>query len=149
MIDELFDQLYGATVFSKFDLRQGYYQLRIRNENIPKTAFGTRYGHYEFVVMPFRLTNAPTAFMDLMHRIFKPFLDQFVVIFFDDILVYSKSKNDHEEHLRIVLQKLREHKLYAKFNKCEFWLSKVSFFGHVISHQDINVDPSKVEAIVT
>mgnify|MGYP004715960303 CR=1 FL=1 len=121
-IDELFDQLQEAVVFFKLDLRQGYYQLRIRQEDIPKTAFNSRYGHFEFAVISFGLTNAPTAFMDLMHRIFKPYLDQFVMVFIDDILVYSKTRENHEQHLRIVLQTLREHQLYAKFNKCEFWL---------------------------
>ncbi|XP_071920658.1 uncharacterized protein [Coffea arabica] len=146
-IDELFDQLQGAVVFSKLDLRQGYYQLLIRKEDIPKTAFNSRYGHYEFAVMPFGLTNAPAAFMDLMHRVFKPYLDRFVVVFIDDILVYSKTCEEHEEHLSVVLQTLREHKLYAKFSKCEFWLEKVVFLGHVISHEGISVDPAKVEAV--
>ncbi|KAK6119791.1 hypothetical protein DH2020_046460 [Rehmannia glutinosa] len=115
-IDEMFDQLQGATVYSKFDLQQGYYQLKIREEDVSKTAFQTRYGHYEFVVMPFGLTNAPAAFMDLMHRVFQPFLDQFVVIFIDDILVYSKSREEHVRHLKIILETLREHKLN---DKCE------------------------------
>ena len=120
LIDELFDQLQGAVVFSKLDLRQGYYQLRIRKEDIPKTAFNSRYGHFEFTVMPFGLTNAPAVFMNLMHRVFKPYLDQFVVVFIDDILVYSKTHEDHERHLRLVLQTLKEYQLYAKFSKCEF-----------------------------
>nr|XP_027124227.1 uncharacterized protein LOC113740914 [Coffea arabica] len=119
-IDELFDQLQGAVVFSKLDLRQGYYQLLIRKEDVPKTAFNSRYGHYEFVVMPFGLTNAPAAFMDLMHQIFKPYLDRFVVVFIDDILVYSKTREEHEQHLKEVLQTLREHQLYAKFSKCYY-----------------------------
>ena len=122
-IEELFDQLQGAKVFSKIDLRSGYYQLRIKADDVPKTAFRSRYGHYEFLVMPFGLTNAPAAFMDMMNRVFKPHLDKFVIVFIDDILVYSSSENEHEHHLRIVLQTLREHKLYAKFTKCEFWLS--------------------------
>ena len=119
-IDDLFDQLRGARVYSKIDLRTGYHQLRVREVDIPKTAFRTRYGHFEFTMMPFGLTNAPTAFMDLMNRVFQPYLDQFVVVFVDDILIYSQSKVEHEDHLRIVLQLLRDHQLYAKFSKCEF-----------------------------
>ncbi|XP_071900882.1 uncharacterized protein [Coffea arabica] len=146
-IDELFDQLQGAVVFSKLDLRQGYYQLLIKQEDVPKTAFNSRYGHFEFAVMPFGLTNAPAAFMDLMHRVFKPYLDRFVVVFIDDILVYSKTREEHEQHLKLVLQTLRDHQLYAKFSKCEFWLEKISFLGHVISKEGITVDPAKVEAV--
>ena len=119
-IDDLFDQLRGARVYSKIDLRTGYHQLRVRKVDIPKTAFRTRYGYFEFTMMPFGLTNAPTAFMDLMNRVFQPYLDQFVVVFVDDILIYSQSEVEHEDHLRIVLQLLRDHQLYAKFNKCEF-----------------------------
>ena len=121
-IDDLFDQLQGACVFSKIDLISVYHQLKIRAMDVPKTAFRTRYGHYEFVVMSFGLTNAPAAFMSLMNRIFKPYLDLFVIVFIDDILVYSKSKKEHEEHLRMLLEMLREKKLYAKFSKYEFWL---------------------------
>ena len=117
-IDDLFDQLQGARVFLKIDMRLGYHQLKIRSEDVPKTAFRTRYGHYEFLVMPFGLTNASATFMDLMNRIFQPYLDQFVIVFIDDILIYSGIKEDHEEHLRVVLQILREHQLYAKFSKC-------------------------------
>ncbi|XP_073024371.1 uncharacterized protein [Primulina eburnea] len=146
-IDDLFDQLKGAAVFSKLDLRTGYHQLKVRAEDIPKTAFRTRYGHYEFTVIPFGLTNAPAAFMDLMNRVFKPFLDQFIVVFIDDILVYSPDEASHEEHLHLALQILRENKLYAKFSKCEFWLRSVSFLGHVISRTGVSVDPRKVEAI--
>ena len=120
MIDDLFDQLQGASVFSMIDLRTRYHQLRIRKGDIPKTAFRTRYGYYEFTAMPFGLTNAPAAFMDLMNWVFKEFLDQFIIIFIDDILVYSKSLEEHEFHLNKVLQTLREHTLYAKFSKCEF-----------------------------
>ena len=124
-IDDLFDQLQGACYFSKIDLRSGYHQLRVREKDIPKTAFRTRYGHFEFVVMPFGLTNAPTVFMDLMHRIFRPYLDQFVVVFVDDILIYSRSEKEHVTHLRMALQLLREHHLYAKFSKCDFWRQEV------------------------
>nr|XP_027101108.1 uncharacterized protein LOC113720463 [Coffea arabica] len=148
LIDSLFDQLQGLVVFSKLDLRQGYYQLKIKKEDIPKTAFSTRYGHFEFAVMPFGLTNAPAAFMDLMQRIFKKYLDQFVVVFIDDILIYSKTQEEHVKHLEIVLQILREHKLYAKFSKCEFWLEEISFLGHKVSKDGIAVDPAKVEAVM-
>ena len=120
-IEDLFDQLKGASVFSKIDLRSGYYQLRVKEGDVPKTAFRTRYGHYEFLVMPFGLTNAPAAFMDLMNRVFRPYVDQFVVVFIDDILVYSRDAQEHEQHLRIVLETLREKKLYAKLSKCDFW----------------------------
>ena len=147
-IDDLFDQLQGAKVFSKIDLRSRYHQLKIRREYVPKTTFKTRYGHYEFLVMPFGLTNAPAAFMDLMNRVFGPYLDKFVIVFIDDILVYSSSKEEHAEHLRIILQTLREHQLYAKFIKCQFWLDRVAFLGHVVSAEGISVDPRKIEAIV-
>ncbi|KAL0549969.1 hypothetical protein IC582_014464 [Cucumis melo] len=147
-IDDLFDQLRGAALFSKIDLRSGYHQLKVRESDIAKTAFRTRYGHYEFRVMPFGLTNAPAVFMDLMNRIFHRYLDQFVIVFIDDILVYSVDRESHEEHLRIVLQTLREKQLYAKFSKCEFWLEQVVFFGHVVSAKGVSVDPQKVEAIV-
>ncbi|GJV62703.1 putative nucleotidyltransferase, ribonuclease H [Tanacetum coccineum] len=146
-IDDLFDQLQGAKYFSKIDLRSGYHQLRVREQDISKTAFRTRYGHYEFLVMPFGLTNAPAVFMDLMNRIFHEYLDKFVIVFIDDILVYSKSEEEHEQHLRIVLEILRQKKLYAKFSKCEFWLQQVAFLGHIVSADDIIMDPSKVEAI--
>ena len=127
----MFDQLRGARVYSKIDLRTSYHKLRVRDIGIPKTAFRTRYGHFEFTMMPFGLTNTPTAFMDLMHRIFQPYLDQFVVVFVDDILIYSQSEWEHEYHLSIMLQLLRDHQLYAKFSKCEFWLTEVRFLGHV------------------
>lgn len=146
-IDDLFDQLQGAQCFSKIDLRSGYHQLRIRDGDVYKTAFRTRYGHYEFLVMSFGLTNAPTAFMDLMNPVFRPFLDRFVIVFIDDILVYSRSAEEHARHLRYVLQTLREHQLYAKFSKCEFWLEEVAFLGHVVSRDGIQVDPKKIEAI--
>ena len=146
-IDDLFDQLRGATVFSKIDLRSGYHQIPIEEKDIEKTAFRTRYGHYEFTVMPFGLSNAPARFMDLMNRIFSQQLDKSVVVFIDDILVYSKTKEEHAEHLRQVMDLMRQHKLYAKFSKCEFWLEKVSFLGHVISAEGVSVDPSKIYAV--
>ncbi|GJR54475.1 putative nucleotidyltransferase, ribonuclease H [Tanacetum coccineum] len=135
-IDDLFDQLQGARWFSKIDLRSGYHQLKVREEDIPKTAFRTRYGHYEFVVMPFGLTNALTIFMDLMNRVCRPMLDKSVIVFIDDILVYSKSKEEHEAHLREVLETLRKERLYAKFAKCEFWLQEIQFLGHVVNSED-------------
>ena len=147
-IKDIFDQLKGAGVFSKIDLQSGYYQLRIKEVDVPKTAFRTRYGHYEFLVMPFRLTNAPTAFMDLMNRVFRPYVDQLVVVFIDDILVYSKDAQEHEQYLKIVLQTVREKKLYAKLSKCDFWLKEVSFLGHIVSAEGVRVDPTKIEAVV-
>ncbi|KAL4016923.1 hypothetical protein IC575_024594 [Cucumis melo] len=146
-IDDLFDQLQGATVFSKIDLRSGYHQLRIRDSDIPKTAFRSRYRHYEFIMMSFGLTNAPAVFMDLMNRVFKDFLDSFIIVFIDDILIYSKTEVEHEEHLHQVLETLRANKLYAKFSKCEFWLKKVMFLGHVVSSEGVSVDPAKIEAV--
>ncbi|GJU60253.1 putative reverse transcriptase domain-containing protein [Tanacetum coccineum] len=124
-IDDLFDQLQGSSVYSKIDLRSGYHQLWVREEDISKTAFRTRYGHYEFQVMPFGLTNAPAVFMDLMNRVCKPFLDKFVIVFIDDILIYSKNKKEHEEHLKAIMELLKKEELYAKFFKCEFWFPKV------------------------
>ncbi|TYK04587.1 ty3-gypsy retrotransposon protein [Cucumis melo var. makuwa] len=144
-IDDLFDQLQGATVFSKIDLRSGYHQLRIKDGDVPKTTFRSRYGHYEFIVMSFGLTNAPAVFMDLMNRVFREFLDTFVIVFIDDILIYSKMEAEHEEHLRMVLQTLWDNKLYAKFLKCEFWLKQVSFLGHVVSKAGVSMDPAKIE----
>ncbi|GJW70701.1 putative reverse transcriptase domain-containing protein, partial [Tanacetum coccineum] len=132
-IDDLFDQLQCAKFFSKIDLRSGYHQLRIKEQDISKTAFRTSYGHYEFLVMPFGLTNAPAVFMDLMNRVFHEYLDKFVIVFIDDILVYLKTREEHEDHLRIVLEILRRKKLYAKFSKCDFWLGQVAFLGHIVS----------------
>ncbi|GJR06926.1 putative reverse transcriptase domain-containing protein [Tanacetum coccineum] len=129
------------------DLRSGYHQLRVHEDDIPKTAFRTRYGHFEFTVMPFGLTNAPAVFMDLMNRVCRPYLDKFVIVFIDDILIYSKTQEEHVEHLRLVLELLKKEKLYAKFSKCEFWLREVQFLGHVINGNGIHVDPSKIEAV--
>ena len=147
-IDDLFDQLKGASIFSKIDLRSGYHQLKIKDADVHKTAFRTRYGHYEFLVMPFGLTNAPAAFMDLMNHVFRPYVDQFVVVFIDDILVYSKDRESHDTHLRVVLEILRKEQLYAKLSKCEFWLTEVSFLGHIVSKEGIQVDPKKIEVVV-
>ncbi|KAI3778829.1 hypothetical protein L2E82_08214 [Cichorium intybus] len=147
-IDDLFDQLQGADYFSKIDLRSGYHQVRVKESDVEKTAFRTRYGHYEFLVMPFGLTNAPAIFMDLMNRVCKPFLDRFVIVFIDDILIYSKNKEEHASHLRLVLETLKREQLYAKFSKCEFWMREVQFLGHVVSIQGIKVDPAKVEAVM-
>ncbi|GKB61379.1 putative reverse transcriptase domain-containing protein [Tanacetum coccineum] len=146
-IDDLFDQLQGLRVYSKIDLRSGYHQLKVHEEYILKTPFRTRYGHYEFQVMPFGLTNPPAVFMDLMNRVCKPYLDRFVIVFIDDILIYSKSRKEHEGHLKLILKLLKEEELYAKFSKCEFWLSKVQFLSHVIDSEGIHVDPAKIEAI--
>ncbi|KAL0553936.1 hypothetical protein IC582_007840 [Cucumis melo] len=148
-IDDLFDQLQGATVFFKIDLRSGYHQLRIKDGDVPKTTFRSRYGHYEFIVMSFGLTNAPTVFLDLMNRVFREFLDTFVIVFIDDILIYSKTEVEHEEHLRMVLQTLWDNKLYAKFSKFEFWLKQVTFLGHVVSKAGVSVDPVKIEAVTS
>ncbi|GJV16979.1 putative reverse transcriptase domain-containing protein [Tanacetum coccineum] len=147
LIDDLFDQLQGSSVYSKIDLRLGYHQLRVREEDILKTAFRTRYGHDEFQVIPFGLTNTPVVFMDLMSRVCKPYLDKFVIVFIDDILIYSNSKQEHKEHLKLILELLKKKQLYAKFSKCEFWIPKVQFLGHMIDSQGIHVDPTKIESI--
>jgi hypothetical protein len=147
-IDLLFDQLIGAQVFSKIDLCSSYHQILIREEDIPNTAFSTQYGLYGYLVMSFGPTNAPAHFMYLMNSVFMKELNKFVVVFIDDILVFSKSKKEHEEHLRIVLQQLHNHQLYAKFSKCKFWLSEVQFLGHVISSEGISVDPGKVREVL-
>jgi hypothetical protein len=146
-IEDLFDQMRGATIFSKIDLRSGYHQLKIRTEDIPKTAFTTRYGLYEFLVMSFGLTNTPAYFMNLI-KVFMEYLDQFVVVFIDDILVYSQNEEAHEDHLRLVLQKLCDNQLYAKFSKCDFWLKEVAFLGHIIVNGGIKVDPGKISEIL-
>jgi hypothetical protein len=147
-IDILFDQLVGAQVFSKIDLRSGYHQIKICAKDIPKMAFMMRYGLYEYLVMTFGLTNVPAHFIYLMNSVFMPELDQFIMAFIDNILVYSKCMEEHEDHLRIVLQRLREHQLYAKFSKCEFWIKEVPFLGHVVSPKGIMVDPRKVKEIL-
>ena len=147
-IDDLFDQLQGVRVFSKIDLRLGYHQLKIRDTYVPRTAFRTRYRHYELLVMPFGLTNAPAAFMDLMNRVFHPYLDRFVIVFIDDILVYSPSREEYAEHLRVILQTLKNKQLDAKFSECQFWLDRIVFLGHVISADSIYIDLYKVEVVV-
>ncbi|GJU57201.1 putative reverse transcriptase domain-containing protein [Tanacetum coccineum] len=146
-IDDLFDHVQGSSIYSKIDLRLGYHQLRVQEEDILKTAFRTRYSHCKFQVMPFGLTNAPVVFMDLMNRVCKPYLDKFVIVFIDDILIYLKNKQEHEEHLKLILELLKKEELYAKFSKCEFWIPKVQFLGHVIDSQGIHVDPAKIESI--
>jgi hypothetical protein len=147
-IEDLFDQMKGASVFSKIDLRSGFHQLKIQESDIPKTTFRTRYGLYEYTVMSFGLTNAPAYFMYLMNKVFMEYLDRFIVVFIDDNLVFSKMMEEHEEHLRLVLEKLRSNKLYAKFSKCEFWLTEVTFLGHVISAGGVSVDPAKVKDVL-
>ncbi|GJT09890.1 putative reverse transcriptase domain-containing protein [Tanacetum coccineum] len=144
-LQELADR--GSSVYSKIDLRLGYHQLRVRDEDIPKAAFRKRYGHYEFQVMSFGLTNAPAVFMDLMNRVCKPYLDKFVIVFIDDILIYSRNKEEHVNHLRIILELLKKEKLYAKFSKCDFWIRIVQFLGHLIDSQGLHVDPAKIEAV--
>ncbi|GKE58483.1 putative reverse transcriptase domain-containing protein, partial [Tanacetum coccineum] len=146
-IDDLFDQLQGSSVYYKIDLRSGYHQLRIKEEDIPITTFRTRHGHFELQVMPFGLTNAPAVFMDLMNRVCKPYLDNFVIVSIDDILVYSKDEEEHGKHLKIILELLKKKRLYAKFSKCDFWLDSVQFLGHVIDRSGVHVDPAKIEAI--
>ncbi|CAI7893870.1 unnamed protein product [Closterium sp. NIES-54] len=146
-VEELFDMLGEATVFSKLDLRSGYHQIRLAEDDISKTAFRTRYGHFEFRVLPFGLTNAPATFMGLMNDIFRPFLDRFVIVFLDDILIFSKSLEEHAQHLRIVLDTLCHHRLYAKLSKCTFVRSSIGFLGHVISSKGIAMDPAKVQCL--
>jgi hypothetical protein len=147
-IDDLFDQLCGACVFSKIKIRLGYHQLKIRECNIPKTTFVLRYGLYEYMVMSFGLTNAPAYFMYLMNNVFIEYLDKFVMVFINDILVYSRSEEEHEDHLHFILKKLRDHKFYTKLSKCEFWLKQVVFLGHIISKGGISMDPSKVQDVL-
>jgi hypothetical protein len=147
-IKDLFDQMKGASVFSKIDLRSGYHQLKIRESDMPKTAFHTRYGLYEYTMISFGLTNAPAYFMYLMNKVFIKYLDKFVVVFIDDILIFFKMEEEHEKHLTMVLEKLRSNQLYAKFSKCEFWLIEVAFLGHIISAGGVSVDPSKVKDVL-
>jgi hypothetical protein len=147
-IEDLFDQMRGARVFSKIELRPGYHQMKIRPSDISKTDFSTRYELYEFTIMSFGLTNAPAYFMNLMNKVFMEYLDIFVVVFIDNILIYSKSESDHEEHLRLVLQKLRDNQLYAKYSKCEYWIGGVPILGHTISNGGTSVDPAKVKEIM-
>jgi hypothetical protein len=146
-IEDLLDRLKKPKFFSKIDLRSGYHYMKIQEQDIPKTAFTIRYGLYEFVVVSFGLTNAPAYFMNLMNKVFMEELDRFVVVFIDDILIYSETAEEHEEHLRIVLERLGQQKLYAKFSKCEFWMEKVASFGHVLSAEGIAMDPPKVESV--
>ncbi|GJW74848.1 putative reverse transcriptase domain-containing protein [Tanacetum coccineum] len=146
-IDDLFDLFQGSKVYSKIDLRSNYHQLRVREEDIPKTVFRTRYGHYEFQVMPFGLTDASPVFMDLMNQVCKSYLDKFMIVFIDDILIYSKNKKEHEGNLKLTLRLLKKEELFAKFSKCEFWLSKVKFLGHVIDSEGIHVDHAKIESV--
>jgi len=145
-IDDLFDQLGSNVVFSKIDMRSGYHQLKIKKDDVPKTPFQTRYGHYEFLVLPFELTNASAFF--IMNRVFKPYFDKFVVVFIDDVLVYSRTKKEHAKHLCTVFKTLEEHKLYAKFKRCDFWKEKVHFLGHAISKEGVLLDLAKVETVV-
>ncbi|GKC75277.1 putative nucleotidyltransferase, ribonuclease H, partial [Tanacetum coccineum] len=147
LIDDLFDHMQGLQFFSKIDLRSGYHQLRVQEDDNLKTVFKTRYGHFEFTIMPFGLTIAPTIFMDLMNIVCSPYLDKLVIVFIDDILIYSKTQEEHVEHLRLVLKLLKKEKLYAKFSKCDFWLRKVQFLGHVINGNGIHIDPSKIETV--
>ena len=146
-IDDLFDQLVGASVFSQLDLATGFHQWRLAEDSIDKTAFRTPDGFYEWLVMPFGLTNAPAYFVDLMSRVFREYLNKFMVVFVDDILIFSKSEEEHALHLREVLETLRAHNLKAKFSKCHFWRKEVQFLGHVVSKEGITVDPAKVVAI--
>ena len=146
-IDELLDRLRGARISSKIDLRSGYHQIRVADGDVEKTAFRTRYGHFQFKVMPFGLTNAPATFMHLMNSIFREYLDEFVIVFLDDILIYSRNLADHLQHLRKVLTVLRENQLYAKASKCAFAKEEIDFLGHIVNQEGIKVDPAKTSAV--
>jgi hypothetical protein len=146
-IDDFFDLLKGARIFSNIDLRSCYHQVRIKEEYISKKTFNTIYGHHEFMAVPFGLSNAPAIFMCLMNGVFREYLEKFVIVFLDDILIYSKSKEDHEKHMRMVLQVLRKHKLYAKLSKCIFYQKKIHYLEHIISAKGIAMDPEKIEVI--
>jgi hypothetical protein len=147
-IEDLFNQMKGVGVFSKIDLRSGYHQLKIRESDIANTSFRTQYGLYEYIMVSFGLTNAPAYFMDLMNKVFMEYLDKFVVVFIDDFLIFSKTKEEHEKHLRLVLEKLRSNQLNAEYNKCQFWLTEVTFLGHVISVGGVLVGPGKVKDVL-